>query len=301
MDNSTIDILISKKLSSEITDHELLDLNEWVNQNDENKSYFATYQTMWTKLDIKDDTIDLDKQYERFTQLRVSSKTPYYKYTSIAASLLLVFSYFIFFATGNSFTTESMRQEIAMNDGSIVKLNRFTKMEYDFTEESRHITLTGEGFFKVKKDGRPFIIKTADAEVSVLGTEFTVSTKNNITTVSVLEGKVSLRSIEDTTKSIILTKGMKSNSTTFVNNDSNYTSSITWLENRIEFNNVTLIDICKRLEKEFKLEIEIRNKTLENKRLSATLADENIKEILESIAELIGAKLSKENNTYIIL
>lgn len=65
----------------------------------------------------------------------------------------------------------------------------------NFAEERRYVKLTGEAYFSVSKDiKRPFIIKTGDIEVKVLGTEFSLrsSVENNMLRLSMVSGKVAL-------------------------------------------------------------------------------------------------------------
>jgi ferric-dicitrate binding protein FerR (iron transport regulator) len=66
---------------------------------------------------------------------------------------------------------------VALADGTRVWLNAATTLEYpsSFGAESREVTLSGEAFFEVASDGRPFRVRTGDATVEVLGTSFGVT------------------------------------------------------------------------------------------------------------------------------
>jgi ferric-dicitrate binding protein FerR (iron transport regulator) len=302
MDSSNIDILISKKLNAELSEAEQKSLDAWLDESASNKAYFNSYLNLWAKLDPVHEEIDLEKKYNDFTTLReAKNQRVAFQYIAAAAAVLLVVFYFTLFSAKNSVQTNMQRVELALNDGSVVKLNRFSKIEYDFNDSERHVKLEGEALFKVQKDGRPFVIHTADAQIKVLGTEFTVSGKKSGTRVSVLEGRVLFRSIEDSSKSIILTHGMMSNSQDYLNNNANYQQSISWIDNRIEFNNVELAEIAERLETEFQISVSIKNDLLEGKKITATFADENPEDILKSLTELIGAELKIEDTNYIIL
>ncbi len=74
-------------------------------------------------------------------------------------------------------------------DGTTVWLNSDTEIRYPnhfAGDDSRTVELTGEAFFDVAADAaRPFIVKTAAMEITVLGTEFNVSaypSQNNVST-----------------------------------------------------------------------------------------------------------------------
>ena len=67
---------------------------------------------------------------------------------------------------------------ISLPDGSTVKMNASTRIEYPahFAANVRKVKLSGEAFFEVTRDtAHPFIIETANASVEVLGTSFNVS------------------------------------------------------------------------------------------------------------------------------
>ena len=67
---------------------------------------------------------------------------------------------------------------IVLEDGSVVWLNSASTLEIPeyFETGERRVRLTGEGYFKVKRDtGRPFYVETERLNVRVLGTEFNLS------------------------------------------------------------------------------------------------------------------------------
>ena len=64
--------------------------------------------------------------------------------------------------------------ELTLSDGSHVWLNSGTTLRYasNFGKDSRKVELSGEAFFKVKKDEIPFRVQIKNNEVEVLGTTF---------------------------------------------------------------------------------------------------------------------------------
>jgi transmembrane sensor len=68
----------------------------------------------------------------------------------------------------------------SLPDGSIVTLNKGSIISYpeSFDGNTREVSLQGEGFFDIKPDkNKPFIIKTGDISITVVGTSFNV--RNN--------------------------------------------------------------------------------------------------------------------------
>lgn len=102
-------------------------------------------------------------------------------------------------------------EQLSLSDGSMVVLNHSTELEYkeSFTQDERRVKLHGEAFFQVSRDeNRPFVIETANAEVTVLGTSFNVRSYPNDSffEVFVESGKVRV-SFSKGKQQIELTKG----------------------------------------------------------------------------------------------
>ncbi len=87
------------------------------------------------------------------------------------------------------------QQTITLEDGSVVLLNTLTNLETKFSRRHRDIYLNrGEAIFKVAKDmERPLRVFIDGMIVQAVGTEFNIYRKLDETTVTVLEGKVSVR------------------------------------------------------------------------------------------------------------
>lgn len=89
-------------------------------------------------------------------------------------------------------TTVGEQRAVALIDGSVVHLNTGSRLRVRYFETGRDIRLiSGEALFKVQHDAtRPFRVHTSDAVIQAVGTEFNVNTREESTTVSVLEGRV---------------------------------------------------------------------------------------------------------------
>lgn len=91
--------------------------------------------------------------------------------------------------------------QVTLCDGSVVRLNAGSRLEYpnSFPSHERKVRLTGEAYFEIKHDGRPFMVEVRQASIRVYGTHFNINAyqETNIETVLV-EGKVGV-SIQDST------------------------------------------------------------------------------------------------------
>lgn len=86
---------------------------------------------------------------------------------------------------------------VILSDSSEVIINADSKFSYpaNFEGDKREVYLVGEAFFKVKKDkrNRPFIVKTNNVEINVLGTEFNVcGYLPDNTSVTLIDGSVKI-------------------------------------------------------------------------------------------------------------
>lgn len=91
-------------------------------------------------------------------------------------------------------TPPGERVAMVLSDGTVVYLtsNSYLKYPSKFDSHSREVTLVGRAYFEVKKSKVPFIVKTSDMNVEVLGTSFDVESRTSGTSTSVIlvEGSV---------------------------------------------------------------------------------------------------------------
>lgn len=85
-------------------------------------------------------------------------------------------------------------QYLVLPDQSKVLLNEGSTLEYlnSFSEKERVVHLSGEAFFTVRKDTRPFVVYTGKVRTVVLGTSFNIRAYpgDKDVTVTVTTGKV---------------------------------------------------------------------------------------------------------------
>jgi transmembrane sensor len=109
----------------------------------------------------------------------------------------------------NTITTPNGGQyQVILPDGSLVYLNAASSLKYpvQFDTKQRLVSLVGEGYFEITKNpNQPFIVKTENQSVKVLGTHFNVSCYAKDATITTLaEGKVevSILSPNDPSKNL---------------------------------------------------------------------------------------------------
>lgn len=93
-------------------------------------------------------------------------------------------------------TSVGEQRTIRLADGSVVYLNARSRIHVSYSDAARDVELLeGEAVFKVEQDAsRPFRVHSGDAVVQAVGTQFNVYRRAAGTVVSVIEGKVEVRS-----------------------------------------------------------------------------------------------------------
>ena len=86
---------------------------------------------------------------------------------------------------------------VVLEDGSRIVLDRQSRLRVAFTPAARDVELLdGQAHFEVAKNpNRPFRVRTRSAEVVAVGTMFDVATVPARTTVTLIEGRVNVRTI----------------------------------------------------------------------------------------------------------
>ncbi|MGC5698647.1 FecR family protein [Pseudomonas sp. NFXW11] len=86
---------------------------------------------------------------------------------------------------------DSLRS-VTLADGSQVELNLGSSLTYSNYKDQRRVTLSkGEAFFKVSHDrSHPFVVKAANGQVKVTGTQFNVWMYEDQVRVTLLQGSV---------------------------------------------------------------------------------------------------------------
>lgn len=84
---------------------------------------------------------------------------------------------------------------LVLSDGTVVYLNAMSSLRYpvNFAGDTREVELMGEAYFQVSKDAsHPFVVKTGDMRIRVLGTEFNVSAypEDQMVRTTLVEGSV---------------------------------------------------------------------------------------------------------------
>ncbi len=231
----------------------------------------------------------------------------------IAASIVFLFGlawltynvYDNFFGMQETETLAAHTEEI-LPDGTKVFLNANSKIEYPpkFAKDKREVKISGEVFFDVVKNiKQPFIIKSENAVIKVLGTSFNVNTNSslNMTEVLVESGKVSLSAL-NSAKEIILTKGQSG----IVQNEDVIKTTITdinylsWKTQLLDFRDDSLEYVIEVLNKTYTNNIILDLKSPSDLKLYSKFDRVPLNTVVESICLTFGLKYEYIDNDVII-
>lgn len=200
-----------------------------------------------------------------------------------------------------SYNPKGQRSIVTLSDGTLIYLGSNSKIRYPKTFANvREMELTGEAFFKVKRDpSRPFIIHTNSIQTKVLGTSFKIEAfKGNPIEVSVATGKVRVDRQTDNSKKqltsvAVLTPGNAVNWDEKTNKSS--LSKIApqeleqWKDGNLTFNNRPLADVIAVLERCYNVNINISSNKLSNYRINTTCS---LNEPITKIMDVLGKAAS---------
>ena len=206
------------------------------------------------------------------------------------------------------------KTQIGLADGTKVWLNAGTKFRYpeDFRGETRTVEIEGEGFFEVAKDpSHPFIVKTPEFEVKVLGTSFNLSSYQNDenNSLSLQSGSVQL-STNNQLQKVKLVPGEKATlnkqENAFKITQVGTENMAPWRDNNLEFNDLSLLEISKLLERQFDVKIQIEKEELKQIKFSGSFkSDEGLDKLLDILKQtspiILNYKHALKNKEEIII
>jgi len=193
-----------------------------------------------------------------------------------------------------------------LSDGSIVYLNENSELSWSTSpSKERIVNLNkGEVFFEVKRNElKKFIVKTPNATISVLGTEFNVEIKEKATVVSVISGKVAVEKATEKDSNVQLTR----NETCTVSEKANLeiepitnSNSLFWKNKTLVFNGVKLREAVETIAEIYEVSITIESESLKDIPLSARYEKQTIESLFDILKMTLDVSVEKDGSVYVI-
>jgi ferric-dicitrate binding protein FerR (iron transport regulator) len=185
--------------------------------------------------------------------------------------------------------------EVWLNSGSTISFPR----QYD---KLRNVELSGQAYFKVLKDGRPFMVKTSKGNVEVMGTSFDVKAyANENFETTLVEGSVKVRNNVNQVATLkpgeqsIITSANK-----FSMNKVNTGLITSWIDGKLMFVKEPFQNVATELERWYNVKIELQGEKLKRLGYTGTIEMETFSEVLELINTTTPIKYKFNKNTRIL-
>lgn len=199
------------------------------------------------------------------------------------------------------YQTEYGQQKVVdLPDGSKVQLNANSKLVLDENWESntnREVWLSGEAFFFVEKKPTTqakFVVHTGALDVEVLGTQFNVNTKKEVTQVVLEEGQIKLSVLGDETtpgSSVLMVPGelatIRKDTKTIDKKLVKTSLYSTWKDGYLTYEEATLAEVLEDVEATFGHRIQVQDSILLRESISGALSSESLDELLTVLQDII--------------
>lgn len=224
---------------------------------------------------------------------------------SAAAMLLFILSYFAIFnhQTEAVFQT-SIGEQLThtLPDASKVYLNANSKITYNpsiFTNQ-RIINLTGEAFFEVEK-GTPFIVQTKNDEIEVLGTSFSVYSRDEMLVVSCKTGSVQVKDRLGYQKVLQAGQRLRTLNGALQAEEKVATNAIgEWKRGQSHFHSEHLEVVIKSIEHQFGVKIKL-SPDLKNEKFTGSFLHKDLETAFKMVLDPMNLKYKQSTNgVYII-
>lgn len=319
-----VDYIIARILAHEASSDDMLLFSQWLNESDSNKQKFRLLKSYWDAEVSFNNTlipsISSDKMEQALLKQIHKNKIRHFIRITIPAAatiaLLLGLSVFLFSEYSKkqvkayyTYITDDHKSSFTMNDGTIVTLNKNSRLKYtdNFNKNDRGVILEGEAYFEVAKDpSKPFYVDVNNARVTVLGTHFNVKEdkESDIITTTLIEGSVLFEANKDRMKmepnqQLVYCERTQKMDVNQVDAD----SFISWKTNLLKYKSIPFIYLISDLEKNYSVSIQVENQSLlkPDVTVSGTFEkDQNIEQILKVIAKSLPIRWHNNDGIYYI-
>jgi transmembrane sensor len=318
--NNEYEQLCIRAVTDSLTPSEKKDLDAWLNQSEENRTYFKDCKRTWQQTglsappeipDARTEWLDLAQSLSISPKKKKTGLLPSisrqmrslwnpshvrirWAFASAAVVLVAAFALmqFVFNTPGiqTVITQPAEKTVVRLPDGSEAWLNSESTLRYakKFSAKERKVRLTGEAYFTVVQDEKPFMVCTENARTLVLGTAFNVWARHQETRVIVKRGHVRLARSSKDGVSVDLTKNQMSriDQQSPPENPQSVDAEhrIGWMEGRLVFEKTPLAEILEEVERFYGVKIYLTNETLTRETLTATFENIPLSTLLQSLS-----------------
>lgn len=304
--------ILQRYVEGNVSPEEIIAVVDWLDADENNVREFMALHKLndISLLNQPDNRADNLKKKRTISFRKIG-----YELAKIAAILIIFWGGTKLFETNTTeesivtyqtlYVPAGQRAELILPDSTRVWLNAHSKLIYpiSFGKGNRQVELNGEAYFDVvHNEKQPFIVKTRQMDIQVLGTEFNVTSYSSDFEVSLLRGCIELSSPSLSSTYKVKEKEhvkLKDNKL-IVNNITDY-DYFRWKEGLICFNNESVATIIEKLKLYYDIDIETHNKKFLNSRYSGKFrTKDGIEQVLKVLQIEHKFSYTKNNDLNLI-
>ena len=304
--------ILQRYVEGNVSSEEIIAVVDWLDADENNVREFMALHKLndISLLNQPDNRADNQKKKRTISFRKIG-----YELAKIAAILIIFWGGTKLFETNTTeesivtyqtlYVPAGQRAELILPDSTRVWLNAHSKLIYpvSFGKGNRQVELNGEAYFDVvHNEKQPFIVKTRQMDIQVLGTEFNVTSYSSDFEVSLLRGCIELSSPSLSSTYKVKEKEhvkLKDNKL-IVNNITDY-DYFRWKEGLICFNNESVATIIEKLKLYYDIDIETHNKKFLNSRYSGKFrTKDGIEQVLKVLQIEHKFSYTKNNDLNLI-
>lgn len=200
---------------------------------------------------------------------------------------------------------KGQKTSIRLKDGTLIHLNSNTTLSYpeNFSDTRREVRLeSGEAFFDVQKETRPFSVVMPQAEIEVLGTRFNVNRQTDRRlAVALVEGSVKVKDtlgnqvMLSPSEMLQMAEDGKLEKSSF-----DIQEIVGWKDKYLVFKNDNFETVISKLENWYGVDVETEGTFPKDWAYSGIYFDESLENTLEGISQTSGIHYSIDNKTVTI-
>jgi ferric-dicitrate binding protein FerR (iron transport regulator) len=201
------------------------------------------------------------------------------------------------------YQAREIAQTINLEDGSIIKLDKYSSLitALDFTN-NRSVSLKGRAFFNINhiSENNEFKISVPNAEIKVIGTQFSVFSDSTKTEVSVVSGIVEVSSQN---RKISLRKGdfLLFENNDFIKTENRDPNYFGWNSGELIFSDTNMLEILRTLAWSYSIEINVENiKNISDCNYTTKYTNMDLDDILEELKMIADLKYEYNNGVIIV-
>lgn len=182
-------------------------------------------------------------------------------------------------------------RQITLADQSVLLLDADSAVQVHFTDQQRRIELLrGAAYFQVSHTGQPFIVRAADGEAQVLGTQFEVRLHDQGAQVTVQSGRVAVTAKPGATAQVLGANQQvtyqQGRAGTVQGVDSD--ASLAWRQGWLTFYQQPLAQVLEEVQRYSPTRIVLLNQALGQQRISGSFPSQDPGKVLDSLGSVVG-------------